>query len=78
MNKREIIHQIKYGTIKPQITDRCPKCGGIAYGNRIDIGNISCYEPLHCKCGWWEMCSYKNKESCKKCDQYERCYKTKQ
>lgn len=31
--------------------------------------------PFHCECGWSEMCVFENKEGCKKCDQYEKCYR---
>ncbi|HAT4871051.1 hypothetical protein KLN27_15210 [Clostridioides difficile] len=38
------------------------RCGGIAYADGIDVGVGFCYEPLHCDCGWSEMCSYEDKE----------------
>lgn len=59
------------------ITDKCPKCGGIAYADGVDVSVGYYYEPLHCECGWSEMCSYQDSEGCKKCDQYERCYNIK-
>lgn len=53
------------------------RCGGIAYADGIDVGIGFCYEPLHCDCGWSEMCAYEDKEACKMCNQYERCHSVK-
>lgn len=51
--------------MKPYITGKCPKCGCTAYADGVDVGVGYRYEPLHCDCGWSEMCSYKNEEDCK-------------
>lgn len=61
--------------MEPYITEKCPKCGGVAYADGINNGIGYVYEPLHCFCGWSEMCAYQDKETCKVCDQYERCYR---
>ena len=56
------------------ITDKCPKCGGTAYADGVDVGVGYYYEPLHCACGWSEMCSEYDEEDCKKCTMYSNCF----
>ena len=60
--------------MKPYITDKCPKCGGVAYAEGIDVEVGYYYEPLHCECGWSEKCRFENTEECKKCTMYENCF----
>lgn len=60
--------------MKPYLTDKCPKCGGTAYAEGIDVGVGYRYEPLHCECGWSEMCSTKNEENCENCTMYANCF----
>lgn len=59
----------------PILEDVCPKCGNKVYSEGIHNGVGYVYPPLHCGCGWSEMCAYEDEESCKKCDQYEYCYR---
>lgn len=59
---------------EPILKDNCPKCGGEVYSEGVNNGVGYVYPPLHCECGWSEMCSYANKEDCKICNQYEKCY----
>ena len=59
---------------EPILEDVCPKCGSNIYSEGIDNGIGYVYPPLHCECGWSEMCSYQDEEGCKQCDQYEYCY----
>lgn len=56
------------------IEDTCPKCGSKVYSEGINNGIGCVYPPFYCSCGWSEMCSFEDKEGCKKCDQYEKCY----
>lgn len=58
----------------PIAEDICPKCGEKVYSEGINNGIGYVYPPFHCECGWSEMCSFQDKEGCKKCDQYEKCF----
>lgn len=60
---------------EPIIKDTCPKCENEIYSEGINNGVGYVYPPFHCECGWSEMCAFENKEDCKRCDQYEKCYK---
>ena len=62
MNKREIIHELKYGTLQPKKTDYCPNCGEIAYAYGVEINGHYYYDPMHCECGWSEIQSILPKE----------------
>mgnify|MGYP003231546529 FL=1 len=53
------------------IEDICLRCGNKVYSEGINNGIGYVYPPFHCSCGW---CSFEDKEECKKCDQYEKCY----
>lgn len=57
------------------IEEICPRCGANIYSEGIDNGIGYIYPPLHCECGWSEMCEFKDKENCKICDQYEKCFR---
>lgn len=59
----------------PVIYEKCPKCGGQAYSEGVDNGVGYVHPPLHCDCGWSELCAFEDKEGCKQCDQYENCFK---
>lgn len=56
---------------------KCPKCGGEAFseGVNVDVGYY--YPPFHCFCGWSEMCDLKGSKDCIKCTEYENCYSNK-
>lgn len=57
------------------IEDTCPKCGNTMYSEGVNNGIGYVYPPFHCECGWSEMCPYEDINSCKKCDQYEFCFR---
>lgn len=57
------------------IEDICPECGTKVYSEGVHNGVGYVYPPFHCDCGWSEMCAYQDIENCKKCDQYEMCYR---
>lgn len=61
----------------PIIEEICPKCGEKVYSEGIHNGVGYVYPPFHCGCGWSEMCGYQNEITCNRCDQYEKCYETK-
>lgn len=56
------------------IKDKCPRCGGEAYSEGVDVGVGYRYPPMHCDCGWSEMCDLYDEEKCKKCTEYEYCF----
>lgn len=65
-----------YNIYNKVIKKTCPKCGETMYSEGINNGIGYYHPPFHCECGWSEMCGYQDKDVCKKCDQYEFCYRT--
>ena len=61
------------GINDPTIYGKCPRCGGLTESDGVDVGIGYVYPPLHCVCGWSELCGLKNSDTCLKCDQYEYC-----
>ena len=58
------------------IYEKC-KCGVTMQSEGVSVGIGYVYPPFHCdSCGYTEKCDlYGELDNCKKCTEYERCYK---